>query len=324
MTLTSPIYLLDLYQFRQIIAFALQALAEVGLNLTMALAFGQFLFFLQVYKTFATYIPCRSNTDCFIDCDSYATGCSGDIINATNANSLQILCKSSELDNELNGGCQLAEIHCPSGDSSYCNIRCEDINACYQTKIYSPRNTILDLDCLHSQGSCLKTKVNANDAQNVYIHCYGSGELDSSSTAPCQHLDITAGNADSVTMACVDDYSCFDVDLQASNAQSLMVSARGNYALSSSNIYAAHSKGVTLKCQSLKDEYACSDLSIEAPSDPTKALTTVTCEGMGCKKSVHLSSNQGTNILYKSLFNTLKMRVCTRRFGLQYFIKWMQ
>eukprot|EP01084_Bolivina_argentea_P027448 51023_1 len=255
----------------------------------------------------STYIPCAANQDCVMDCNSYANGCSGSIINATKATSLTLKCQSLTAQNDFNGGCQFSEIYCPTTSNSACNIQCLDYYGCYSSKIYVSQSTNLNIQCMAEEGSCLQTEIYANYAQNVSISCYGSGELSETSSAPCQHLNVFGNHImDQLHIQCIDDYSCNGLNVESTYAHNVNIFARGNYALKSAYIYAQNVNSMTIFCGSEENEYGCNHLNVYAPSDnntQSPPRTNLICQGMGCKNSIYLNSDGGA-LDYNFYLNT--------------------
>ena len=255
-----------------------------------------------------TSIICAPGQDCHIDCD--LNDCMNTIINASLSSYLFIECQSTSPEEDSLGGCQSSTIYCPSATGSQCTIHCIDYHACYSANIYSSANTNLNIQCLEQEGSCLNTDIQLDHTSNFSLSCYGSGELES---AACQHVNIDGKTIQhNVHLNCQDDLACDNIDFQARHAANVNIFARGNQALSSSYIYASKADTFNIFCGSEENEYACDDLQIYAPSNSRYPQTQLICEGMGCKKSLFLYSDNGMFFFFKRLAVHFETNVFSR------------
>eukprot|EP01084_Bolivina_argentea_P055280 101352_1 len=242
-------------------------------------------------------ITCPSDSDCTINCDTFdpINGCAARTIDASYSLSLNVLCSSSQ--NPFTGGCQYADLICPTSSNSSnssCNIQCSDYYGCYYTTVHSDMTDEVTLECSEETGSCLHTILYANYSNNVNLSCASNS---------CDQLQIYAENVmNGVHLSCDGEYACSDIDLYVNTAHNVDVFARGSYALFSSYIYADDADHLHLLCAGKQSEYACYKTFIFPPKHESSGSpgsyiaiprAQIECQGHGCKDELYFYSKDG-------------------------------
>eukprot|EP01083_Nonionella_stella_P082788 228646_1 len=165
---------------------------------------------------------------------------------------------------------------------------------------HSSNNNTVNITCAAVDGSCLKTRLYANESTNVSVSCYGSGLLSSRLHSACDdfaiHAELVSQN---VYLWCLGDYSCYKMNLFADNANGVHAYARGRYALSSSYVHAKYASALDVFCGSELSEYGCYKLYVFNPNYASHddIRTRIRCQGHGCYDELYfLSTNGGFDV----------------------------
>eukprot|EP01083_Nonionella_stella_P149004 472571_1 len=177
-----------------------------------------------ISTTTKAQVTCTADVDCIVDCSDGSTTCggSGKSIDATAATSLTVLCNAQDV-------CDNSEIYIPNATSATTTIDCS-ANACVNTEVYylgdataTPSTHSLNVICSTVTNGCTYMKIYASNAGQVNFHC---------DDVQCQGLDIFVENVDTVTMQCdktsTSSYGCNTIELDATNANTVTINCNGD------------------------------------------------------------------------------------------------
>eukprot|EP01084_Bolivina_argentea_P303465 523925_1 len=146
-------------------------------------------------------IICQQNQDCIIDCST--THCSGEnaTINATNANSLTVLCNGVET-------CAYSTIYCPISNGSICNIQCIGDSNCKEFNLYAEYNNI-SIEC-NGKSACKYAKIRATYATSYNMICFNDISPVYWNTPCGTDVGFVIFNyAQQVNIQCLTQYACY-------------------------------------------------------------------------------------------------------------------
>merc|ERR1712228_206429 len=106
-------------------------------------------------------LVCDDESDCVIDCN--VQSCHWSIIDAVNAKSLNLFCRSEE-------HCIYTAVYCPNNNAAICNIECAGKQSCKFMNVSSLQLNSLNIAC-DSRSSCQQMTVNVKLNGNANIIC---------------------------------------------------------------------------------------------------------------------------------------------------------
>eukprot|EP01083_Nonionella_stella_P072249 194651_1 len=148
-------------------------------------------------------IACPTDVPCEIDCD--AQTCNNPHIIATDATSLTLNCGIA--------GCQGAQVECPAGADSSCNILCPSDRSCQDVSVQGT-NTVdhLSLDCAGSH-ACQYMQLQMDSAEIMQL------DLNCSASYSCRGLNASLSSMTSVinylNIDCTDSHACDSATISA-------------------------------------------------------------------------------------------------------------